>query len=1118
MDPRRPLTLLLMTVLAVSGAVQPGFAPPAFAQQPPFEDPPSIGPEKAAPPEDESPPHSNRREKILRGWPLLYIEAGPDGEREVDAFFSLYHRRYGGPEESLRVAPFYFSNTDHVRDRSSSLFLPFYYADRKGENWSWYSLPLSLGGGERGWYRAPIWLGLFRGDSGEGFREDRFGVGPIFDVYGRRRDASGRSFDLLGLGSWGEPGHSFLPFFRYSTGSQGQIRESALFPLYHFRHRRVDSTDQNDLLLPFLGWWQRTSEEKSSRFFLPLLASTEGDPDGYRASLFLGLWETGRRNEERWVRFEPFFSRRRGPAAGDYHVLRLFGRAWKDEGNYRSVSILPPIGHFESDDYGYRHRFFPFYYASGTSDAVPTPSSTLLVAPFYYGSVNEGRTRRFIFPSYYSDAAEGATTRVIFPLYWQSEHEGANGRRGRGYLHFFPILASVHDAESSWSSWVGPLYVHREQYRRPSEADGVASSSSVAPGSDVERESHSVLWPLFEHSSGDDYWHTHALPLYWGTREGENALDVFAPFYLRSKSPTSTHHWFLPAYGRYTSTTAERKLERDFYAGGALIRSETTEFDAERLGSDLAPADSSGERGTVSWSLFGPLAGYSHAKESDDHHSRLLPFWWRTKEGDRDLALLFPLYFRNAHTDQYETKSGSLERRSDLTLAGGNIWVDYESDLRREWGILYPFSRFSEVETEDGVESSANILGLFSHVTGPRAGSRWRASPLFFSATDSAAPSGHEWWHLFSNQRGEWGERQRIMPFLYLREREGDHRRTDLLFSVFHSESDDESSTDWALPFYFRRTFEGVPDQRSSDTIFFPFYYGFERPLLGRSQFSILFPLYTRIQDGEAEARSVRHSVLGPIFQTQTSPGYSSVSWFPVFGTESWESGASSWNASLLYRQRIAAPKDEVDGLWSRDGYFGFELLRHARGANTSTWMLHPFFFGYHRDDTREHVEWNTLFYLNRYRRDGDDVRYSAFGLVHGSSSAERDWSTVFPLYYSDDFKDDRLPSFSLPSALHLVSRVENDDESRWSLLGYLAHGGSNKKNDDYEFRILYRGVAWTRQGSFRERVIEPLFNYESDERTGAGYLSFGKFIYIAKQEDGEAPVKRYLLGIPLQW
>jgi len=158
------------------------------------------------------------------------------------------------------------------------------------------------------------------------------------------------------------------------------------------------------------------------------------------------------------------------------------------------------------------------------------------------------------------------------------------------------------------------------------------------------------------------------------------------------------------------------------------------------------------------------------------------------------------------------------------------------------------------------------------------------------------------------------------------------------------------------------------------------------------------------------------------------------------------------------------------------------------------------------------------LFMINRYWRQGVQRSYSALGLIHGGSSADRSWHSTFPLYFSDSYSQTEMPSFNLPSTFHLFSRSEDANTSKWSLLGYLANGRRRKNSSDSEFRILYRGAAFIRRGSYRERVIQPFFNYESDENTGQGYFSLGKLLYIQRRDSRMDEWKRYVLGIPLQW
>ncbi|MEM7261669.1 MAG: hypothetical protein AAF488_06730 [Planctomycetota bacterium] len=326
----------------------------------------------------------------------------------------------------------------------------------------------------------------------------------------------------------------------------------------------------------------------------------------------------------------------------------------------------------------------------------------------------------------------------------------------------------------------------------------------------------------------------------------------------------------------------------------------------------------------------------------------------------------------------------------------------------------------------------------------------------------------------------------------------------------------DRERLTWVAPLFFSHQ-EGLdhdPDRRT--TALLPFFYRHWERTTDETATSVLFPLFGWSSTGDGE--SSRVSVLWPLIEYRRSQEFRSTRIFPFFEVRNWGTGARRFDLSVLYRRHHAAPTLEVGGLWSGDGYFGLQLARSARGENTRTEVIHPFLFGYHRDDRNDRVHWESLFQLAHYDRRGSDVDYSALGFIRGSKTSKREWHTTFPLYFSDEYHDAPLPTFSIPSALHLYSRLEDRDESRWSLLGYLANGWSSKRSDDSEFRILYRGVSWIQKDTYRERVIEPLFEYENDSRTGKSYLSFGKLLYIQRRDSRLESWRRYLLGIPLQW
>ncbi|MCA8961571.1 MAG: hypothetical protein KDC38_13695, partial [Planctomycetes bacterium] len=493
----------------------------------------------------------------------------------------------------------------------------------------------------------------------------------------------------------------------------------------------------------------------------------------------------------------------------------------------------------------------------------------------------------------------------------------------------------------------------------------------------------------------------------------------------------------------------------------------------------------------------------------DVTHSHLLPLWWRTRSPERSRTLLFPLYYR-----QTENLGGDA---SSFTMVGGNLWIDARSPESREFGVLYPLTRFRR--TPDSATDQALFLYSSQRIENGDGTStrRFRLSPLFFSGRRLEERSAHEWWHWISSQSIGDEHRFRVMPFLFDSVRTPESLEWNVLGAwIRHRDVEDRESLSWVAPIYFHQRLGRESDPDSTLFAIVPLFYRTWSALEGRTTTSVLFPLFTHssTEDGTA----TRTSLFWPLAEIRRSEGFRSTRVFPLFDSQTWDSGASRFDLSFLYRSQRAAPQTEVGGLGTRDGYLGLQLVRNARGEHTRTIAVHPFLFGYHRDDTRDLVHWENLFFVNRYHREGAELGYSALGLIHGGADREHRWHSTFPLYFSESFASGTLPHFSLPTWIHLYSSQEDGQQSRWSLLGYVANGWRRKASGDSEFRVLYRGATWIRRGSYTERVVQPLFDYEHDDRTGESYFSLLKILYIQKRDSRMADWRRYVLGIPLQW
>lgn len=1049
------------------------------------------GPNTAPPTTEPASPTSDagtaaRPLKVVRGWPLLQVERGPGERREIDALFSLFNREsHGSDHHSTRLAPFYFARTDGPDEWS--LLAPLYYQERSAEHSSFYSLPIAFGSSETAsWLQAPFPLPIYSARSDTNTREDRLGLWPLVDIVGRHRHGDAASLDILGFGSWGRAGGSFLPVFRHRTDTDGNLLQSALFPVYHYRTwPRHASGDRDRLIVPFLGYLSDRDGDKTTRWWLPLLSRWEHDSEHHDAKILGGLIASIHEPDRDLLRFEPLFSHEKSATRTSWHALRLFGQEHDRATNYRATHVLPPLGLFSRSDHGYKHRMAPFYWAGGRNLDGEFASSYRVLAPFYFDRRTAHSGQKLLFPLYYHGYSPEAEQRVVFPLYWQ-------GQRGdREHLHAFPFYSHVRNGHDQTDAFLGNLYVREE-------------STTAAQGTRVSR---SLFWPLFNYTSGPDYRHSHAAPLWWSTRDGDDEFNLLAPLYLRTRSGSRSQHWLLPLYGHTAGMdTSGNWTRRSFFAGGSVIHTRSESHSAKIGVEDR-------------WHVLGPIAGWSRNDTRQTSHSRALPIWWQDKSPTRSTTLLFPAYFNRTKRDDQGADASS------LTCVLGNLWVDHRTPEKRESGLLYPLTRYKArvAQSASGTEvlsSRLDVLGLYSSKQRAQARS-WRLSPLLHVASNRA-PDGvvdddPQWWHIWSRRHDSTGTRTRLMPFLFSHDQRETTTRTTALAGLLAREERPDRSMRRALPFYYSsRHYAESRTLESSTTSFFPLYMHQMRYQGDWNKTSLLFPLYSREVWGRRQPASTTHTALAGIGRWYRSEQETASRLFPIYSAQWRDNGESDLSLALLYRRRVASPQQEVKSVFSRDGYAGLQLYRDAVGTNTRTTVVNPLLFGYHRDDRREHVSWNFL-HFNRYRRDRDTSSYTVAGLIRGNTDAHWEWDSVFPLYFSAKYNETKIPRFSLPGLLHLYSRHEDRDESHWSLLGVLA-SGSSKGDGDYSFRILHKGAAFLKQDGYTERTIQPLVTYEHDASSGYRYFSLLKILYSSSQVSAAEPVTRRVLGIPLSW
>ncbi|MFQ5655054.1 MAG: hypothetical protein ACE5GW_10030, partial [Planctomycetota bacterium] len=799
--------------------------------------------------------------KRFRGWPLLYIEDHPDGRREIDALYPFFHRSRGPLGGSLRLAPFYWSGYRTEPEESWSLLLPFYYLRESEQRIDLRTLALRLSRGKGGEFLGlamPYPLALYEGRWAEEFASQRLGIPGILDLFHLHREGLGREVDILSLfraGPWDRP---FLPIFRYHRDLLGHTREISLLPLASRRWHPDESPPRAELTVPPLGWWRTVRGSTTHDRWLPLLGDLERAAGEYRWRALLGLWGGGSWEGKSWLRLEPFMERSRAAGRGSFSILHLYGRRWDEERSLVAHRFLDPLILFERSPEHDKRRIFPFYFQGRSGDR-----SYLAIAPLYYRERTPESSRDLLLPIYYSATSEKKGLRIAFPIFWKSWSEEGSS------LHILPLYSRLEDRRRTLDLLLGPLYVRR-------------TTTGAAP-----ERSHSLLWPLFEHRRGEGSWHLHLLPSLWLTHGPEGGFDLVAPLYLRAFNSEGSHHYLLPFWGR--SEIARRgggRSTRTFYAGASVIHSRVT-------GAEGRPVRDS-------WHFLGPLAGFSRDHEAPGRHSRLLPLWWHDRTPEGSLTILAPLYFRRTR--------GTGEARSSLTLAGGNLWVDWSRrGERRERGVLWPLTR----RADRGSERRLEVLGLFGH---ERDEEEWglRLTP-FFSLGRGERPGGvPPWLHLYSHQSKGGRSRSLLMPFLFEREVEGRDRRWEVLAGIAGASRRGDRQSERVLPFYYHSRAGDPPEPREEVRLVFPVYYRASRDHGDRRHLSLLFPLYLRSDRRAGDRRE--HNILWPLISFGGGEGLRRGRLFPLASYHLEEEGERRWALTGLWSSRRAAPGEEVDG------------------------------------------------------------------------------------------------------------------------------------------------------------------------------------------------------------
>ncbi|MBI2081185.1 MAG: hypothetical protein HYT86_05595 [candidate division NC10 bacterium] len=429
--------------------------------------------------------------------------------------------------------------------------------------------------------------------------------------------------------------------------------------------------------------------------------------------------------------------------------------------------------------------------------------------------------------------------------------------------------------------------------------------------------------------------------------------------------------------------------------------------------------------------------------------------------------LVFPVYFNQ------ETSTGHLRlitplygqyERGDLGLeVGFPVYFRYRSGPY-SFSSLFPFYYHSEdTEQRAAFTYFFPLYGIYRR--GEAVSQHLFVFPLYSTLEDSEQQL-KAWdvlWPLFHYEHSPTTLAVRILGPIYMdtRDTRTGRSRQDILFPLFSRLQEGERERSWLVPFYYRHR-----DARSGLTVgslalLPPYYLHQERP---GEELLHLWPLYAHARRGTYD----EYATLWPLFRFGSDP----------------ENQVTMSHLLLFYRKREQARA--VTTL--------FPVWWHETTPQTtfdSSLLLH----WYERDETRGSTR-AAFFWLLP-----PDV-----SLITYQREPQRTRHAVFPLYsYEGDARTDALrwsllwPAFSYSSEGGVVQQTE----FLWKVVSY-----ERKDAETSDFRVLWRLVRSSRAKGSSTFEVNPFYYSESQNGERSAWGIFGGLIGVETGADGQRKMR----------
>lgn len=594
---------------------------------------------------------------------------------------------------------------------------------------------------------------------------------------------------------------------------------------------------------------------------------------------------------------------------------------------------------------------------------------------------------------------------------------------------------------------------------------------------DQDYRKTSVLWPLTIYTHRGPEVSLQVLPLYWYGRFSTRRYTIVLPIYWDEEGEGYSHFHIWPLFGvmhRGESFTEYSTLyplfryghdplsgERDLHALWPIFNVHTK---GEYLSHRFLPLYWY-ERGPDHWGGF--IFPYYWRNTPTLTAHGIFPVWYSARGAEGNTDLVFPVYFnRETPTDHLRLIAPLYGRyeRGDLGLeVGFPVYFRYR-DGPSSFVSLFPFYYHSE-DTEQRSAFTYYFPLYGTYRRGEAVSQHLFVFPLY-STLEDAELQLKAWdvlWPLFHYERSPTTVAVRVLGPAYMDTRYArtGRSRQDVLFPIFSRLQEGERGRTWLLPFYYHEQDPQSTLTLGSLALLPPYYFRREEP--GGEELHV-WPFYASQERGTY----LEYATLWPLFRFGSDP----------------QNDITMAHLLLFYRK-----------------------TERERAVTT----LFPLWW----HQTTPQATFDASLGLHWYERDeGRGLTRASFfwivppdvSLITYEREPQRARHAVFPLYrYEHDERTDALrwsllwPTFSYSSEGGVVRQTE----FLWKVVSY-----ERKDAETSDFRVLWRLVRSSRTKESSIFELNPFYYAESKNGETASWGILGGLLGAETTPDGQSKMR----------